>query len=77
MMGELIEKPMGEVVSGGAKAIFEFIEKGGLLKLVVWMGLIFLKLHLKDRDFRLHLDSRKGEETISGFHTWDELHHIH
>ena len=77
MMGELIEKPMGEVVSGGAKAIYEFIEKGELLKLVVWMGLIFLKLHLKDRDFRLHLDSRKGEETISGFHSWDELHHIH
>ena len=77
IMGELIEKPMSEVVSGGAKAIYEFIEKGEILKLVVWMGLIFLKIHLKDRDFRLHLDSRKGEETISEFHSWDELHHIH
>ena len=77
MMGELIEKPMSEVVSGGARAIYEFIENGGGFKFVVWMGLIFLKMHLKDRDFRLHRDSRKGEETISEFHSWDELHHIH
>ena len=77
LMGELIENPVSEVISGGAKAIYKFIEKEGGLKFLVWMGLIFLKIHLKDRDFRLHLDSRKGEGAISGFHSWDELHHLH
>ena len=44
MMGELVEKPVSEVVSGGAGAINRFVENGGLLKIFVWMGLIFLKL---------------------------------
>ena len=77
MMGELIEKPMSEVVAGGAKAIYEYIKREGVLLFLVWMGLIFLKFHLKDRDFRIHLDPRKGEGTISDFHFWNELHHIH
>jgi hypothetical protein len=52
LMGEVVEKPISEVVEGGAQAINDFASKGNLLKLVVWMGLIFLKTHLKDRSLQ-------------------------
>lgn len=77
MMGELIEKPVSDAVLGGVEAINKFVEKGGLLKIIVWMGLIFLKTHLKDRELRFNLDARKGTEKISDLHPWDELHHLH
>ena len=77
MMGELVEKPVSEVVSGGAGAINRFVENGGLLKIFVWMGLIFLKTHLRDRKFRLYLDARNGEGNIGDLHAWDEMHHLH
>ena len=67
MMGDLVENPVAEVVSGGATAINKFVENGGLLKMFVWMGLMFLKAHLRDRDFRLDLDARKGGGTSAIF----------
>ncbi len=77
LMGRVIEDPISEVVKGGAAAISDFNEKHGLLKFYVWMGLIFLKAHLKDREFRWHLDAREGQEKIADLHTWEELHHLH
>jgi len=65
------------VVKGGVDAISDFILKGDLLKMFVWMGLIFLKTHLKDRAHRVHLDIRKGEEKIADEYEWELLHHIH
>ena len=77
LMGEVVEKPISEVVQGGADAINEFISKGNLLKMFVWMGLIYLKTHLKDRTLRFHQDSRKGNERIADEYEWEYLHHIH
>lgn len=77
LMGHQIEKPVSEVIADGADSINDFIQKGSLLKIYIWMGLIFLKTHLKDRDFRFHLDARKGHEKIADLHTWEELHHLH
>ena len=77
LMGKEIEEPVSKVIAGGADSINDFITNGGLLKLYVWMGLIFLKIHLKDREFRFHLDARKSNEKISDLQTWEELHHLH
>ena len=77
MMGELIEKPVSDAVSGGLRAINKLVEEGGLLKIIVWMGLIFFKTHLKDRELRFNLDARKGAEKISDLYPWNELHHLH
>ncbi len=77
LMGEVVEKPISEVVRGGVDAINHFVSKGDLLKMFVWMGLIFLKTHLKDRAHRVHLDARKGEEKIADEYEWEYLHHIH
>lgn len=77
LMGERIEDPISEVVKAGTDATLDFIAKGGFPQFYIWMGLIFLKLHLKDRAFRYHLDTRKGDEKISDFHVWEDLHHLH
>lgn len=77
LMGEVVEKPISKVVQGGANAINDFVSKGDLLKMFVWMGLIFLKTHLKDRAHRVKLDARKGEAKIADEYNWEYLHHIH
>jgi hypothetical protein len=77
LMGELIEAPVSNAISGGASAIDAFISGGGFSTLYVWMGLIYLKTHLKDREMRIYLDRRKGEEKIGDEYDWADLHHIH
>lgn len=77
LMGEVVEKPISEVVRSGMNAINEFISKGNMLKMFVWMGLIYLKTHLKDRAFRFHQDTRKGNAHIADEYDWEYLHHIH
>jgi hypothetical protein len=77
LLGKVVETTISEIVRGGAQAINDFAAQGSLLKLFVWLGLIFLKTHLKDRSYRTHLDARKGEEKIADQYEWDRLHHIH
>ena len=77
LMGEVVEQPISSVVQGGAQAINDFASAGNLLKLFVWMGLIYLKTHLKDRYHRFHLDERKGIDKIADDYDWEHLHHIH
>lgn len=77
-MGVEIETPISDVVRQGNDAVFEFIQNGGVRTLFVWMALIFVKTHLKDRLLRFHLDRRRGEEFISEvFYDWETLHHVH
>src|SRR5581483_991070 len=79
MMGELIEQPLGHVFGQGPTATNDFAANGGVLKLVVWLGLIFFKTHLNDKNLRHHLDARKGTQSIAeeANYDWSELHHIH
>jgi hypothetical protein len=77
LLGTVVEKPISEVVQHGAEAINNFLTKRDGLKMFVWMGLIYLKTHLRDRAHRVHLDARKGEEKIADQYEWEHLHHIH
>lgn len=78
LMGNEIERPISEVVKGGHQALDKFLSTtGNWLKIAVWLALIFLKSHLKDRALRFHLDARKGQEKISDLYDWEHLHHIH
>jgi hypothetical protein len=77
LMGEVVERPISEVAQSGADSINRFLTGGELLKMFVWMGLIFLKTHLKDRAVRYHLDARKGDNKIADEYDSELLHHIH
>ena len=71
LMGREVEKPLSKLLEGGCDAINDNIRDGGLLKVFVWMALIFLKSHLKDRALRMNLDQREGVETIAAALDYD------
>jgi hypothetical protein len=53
------------------------IAAGNGLEFFVWLGLIFLKIHLKDRDFRVVRDLREPDDKIGDVYDWQALHHMH
>jgi hypothetical protein len=75
-MGREIEEPISKAVHGGPESFAEFIRNNGL-HIITWMGLIYLKTHLKDRKYSVHLDQRKGEEKIADQYEWEYLQHLH
>jgi hypothetical protein len=77
LMGREIEVPVSKLIAQGQDAIHEHLKARGALMFFVWMGLTFLKTHLKDRDLRFHQDLREPEGPISALYTWENLHHIH
>lgn len=83
LLGELIENPMSEMLSGGFDLVSAKIEDPDRLgsirrqALYVWLCLIFIKTHLKDRNLRGHLDFRDGDARIADRYDWLPMHHIH
>jgi len=79
LMGDVVESPVSVILKQGCDAINDYVKDGGLLKIFVWMGLIFLKAHLKDRILKMHLDPRLGTHTIAKEfeYDWADLHHLH
>lgn len=45
--------------------------------LYIWVSLIFVKMHLKHKELRFHLDYRKPNFKISEIYSWENVHHIH
>lgn len=77
LMGEEIEQRISKVVAEGAASIQDFVAQGGGLTLYVWLGLIYLKLHLKARSFRKERNPLISTAMISDDYQWDLMHHIH
>lgn len=76
-LGEKIEKPIQEIVSGGIDRIKDYVAENGFLLLFQWLNLLFLKTHLKDREYRYFVDRRDPDYKISEIYDWEGLHHIH
>jgi len=77
LMGAVVETAISEACRDGINSLVPFVSSGNALKLFVWMGLLFLKTHLKDREFRFNVDSRAGGDKIGDIYEWSSLHHIH
>lgn len=77
LMGREIEQPMSVALDGGPNSVQNFVATGGGLRLFVWMGLIYLKLHLKNKTNRKVLDPRVDAGMIADDYDWYLLHHIH
>ena len=76
-MATTFEEPLSHLFKAGQEALERDMKENGAWRVFAWLALIFLKTHLKDREFRWHLDARKGTETISERYFWEHLHHIH
>jgi hypothetical protein len=77
LMGKEIEKPISEIVAKGADAVRDYVLRDGALRFFVWMGLIFLKTHLKDKFLKVNRDLREPGHRIADVYEWENLHHIH
>jgi hypothetical protein len=76
-MGEVVERPMRDLLLAGPRAVAEDIQRNSPLNIFVWLGLIYLKTHLKDRLLHFHLDRRRGTQKIADDYDWQHLHHLH
>lgn len=76
LMGDMFEVPISRAAAAGTAALTEYV-LANQTKVFVWLGLIFLKSHLRDRSVRFHLDKRKGGEAIADAYDWNFLYHIH
>ena len=77
LMGRQIEERISVVVNAGPEAVQKHIAAGNGLEFFVWLGLIFLKTHLKDREFRINPDLREPDDKIGDIYDWQALHHLH
>lgn len=76
LMGRIIEEPISQATGSNQESLSEFLNDHSQ-KAFVWMALIFLKTHLKDRTLRLNQDRRQGSKKIADQYDWSDLHHIH
>jgi hypothetical protein len=77
LMGAKLETPIRNAIASGPDGFNKFLLDGNYPLAVIWMGLIFLKTHLRDGTMRMHLDRRKGAQTIGSLYEWEDLHHLH
>lgn len=77
LLGEQIEKPISKLVALGYENIKNYLDNNGISLISNWLYLIFFKVHLKHKELRFNLDTRKPDHKISEMHDWTELHHIH
>lgn len=76
-LGETFEKPIQQLIDNGTSDIEHYVKSKGPWLIFLWMALIFLKTHLKDRTLRNSLDHREADGKIADLYEWENLHHIH
>jgi hypothetical protein len=76
-LGETFESPLREMFQLGYAGFTETVRQKGTSFLFEWLALIFLKMHLKDKQTRMFRDLRMGDSKIADMYDWEELHHVH
>jgi hypothetical protein len=76
-MAEVFEEPISQAFARGYEGVVDLIRKGRGHLLWNWLALIFLKIHLKHRDLRWHLNCNQGDARMSEAYDWTQLHHVH
>jgi hypothetical protein len=59
-MSRELETPVRALIDQGHNALSDHLRWEGPQLLFVWLALIFLKTHLRDKTLYHHLDRRKG-----------------
>ena len=73
LLGEKIEDKVSDAFSKDYKYLQNFLNDNYHI-VFIWMALIFLKTHLKDKTFK---EDFKTNSKISDYYDWETLHHIH
>lgn len=77
LLGKNIEEKVKSLISEGQQAIHQHLKTEGPFLLFIWMGLIFLKTHLKDKNLRWHRDLRAQGHKIADLYNWEEFYNLH
>jgi hypothetical protein len=77
LLGENLETPVSQLLDGDYADVLHRLDESNLRLLFTWVSLLFFKIHLKDRDVRVHKDLRNGPEVIGDIYDWGDMHHLH
>jgi len=77
LLGERLETPVSKLLDGDYANVLQRLDEANLRLLFIWLSLLFLKIHLKDRSVRVHKDLRLGREVIGDLYDWGDMHHLH
>jgi len=77
LLGARLETPVSKLFSDDIFSTIENLKAADSTLLYSWLCLVFIKLHLKDREIRTDPDRRNPSPQIGDMYDWDSLHHIH
>lgn len=77
LMASALEDPLAKLFDQGYSAVTEYAAKNGPWLFLVWLALLFIKVHYRDVYLRLWKDTRKPDNTIADLYEWQELHHVY
>jgi hypothetical protein len=77
LLGDSIETPVSKLFKAGYQSVLMHAKCHGPWLFYIWLSLMFLKTHLKDRHLRFALDTRMKHGAIADRYDWNTMHHIH
>jgi hypothetical protein len=77
LLGTRLETPVSQLFEDNVGATVENLKAADPTLLYSWLCLVFIKLHLKDREFRADPDRRNPSVQVGDIYDWDGLHHVH
>lgn len=77
LLGARLETPVSQLFDDEIGPTVANLKASDPTLLYAWLCLVFIKLHLKDREFRADPDRRNPSPQIGDIYDWDGLHHIH
>lgn len=77
LYGENLEEKVSKLLTLDYAELKETITDENKKLLYIWLSFVFFKTHLNDTILRLHLDMRKGTESIASKYNLSWLYHIH
>ena len=78
-LGEKVENPISKLLKNNYASLISKLKTSSSYyqDIFKWICLIFLKTHLKDRQYNQTLDFRKNDGKISDIYNWNFFHHVH
>lgn len=77
LYGEHLEEKVSKLLTLDYTDFQNNLTKDDKKILYIWLSFVFFKTHLNDTILRLHLDMRKGMESIASEYDFRWLYHIH
>lgn len=76
-LGKHFEIPISRLIDQVGYDGLDSLKTDDRYLLYKWLGLIYLKVHLRDKFNRLHLDVREKRLAIAEEYNWNDFHHVH